>query len=501
MQIDALYSASRLLTAAPNIGDIGRALLELVVQMSQAQSGALAFFDEPGLDEPEAGRAAAPAIGPDGGALRTELLSHGAAGACLTCPEAARCPLPDGVRCLPIVAGRHVLGLLRLKGPMWDGATRQSLNTLLGEIAAVWMARQAESRALSALGRAGRGLGSEEDIDDVLRRFTELICEAFGATGATLFHLEADEPRPMASSTGAWSRHVPEALPAGADAVWSERNGRRVYAMADRSTVIAMSFAAVRPLTQRDTDLLRSLASQTGVLSNIAPMLPRMLWRERRRMGRELHDGLSQILGYLHMQMRRLAARPPGADAEGQRDDLRALSAAALDAYDELRATIDDLQLSPRKGEAALAFLQRIADAFAHREKIEVFVDAGDQIIVSETVLAHMARTVQETLSNAVRHGKVNRIDITLDVAVDNAVVHVVIRDNGAGFDARRMDIDPGHYGLLMLRERAESVGGGVGIESRPGAGATIHAWFPSMGVAVASAGGGTAAPKTPVSG
>jgi len=108
---------------------------------------------------------------------------------------------------------------------------------------------------------------------------------------------------------------------------------------------------------------------------------------------------------------------------------------------------------------------------------------------------------VQESLSNAVRHGKASRIDITPDVAAAHALVHIAIRDNGMGFDARRMDIDPGHYGLLMLRERAESVGGGVRIESRPGAGATIHARFPSMRAALASGGGGTAAPKTPVSG
>ena len=86
-------------------------------------------------------------------------------------------------------------------------------------------------------------------------------------------------------------------------------------------------------------------------------------------------------------------------------------------------------------------------------------------------------RIAQEAVTNAIRHGRPTRIDIS--VSYDERQVALTIADDGCGFDAHAQTSAPPdneHLGLVMMRERAEQVGGGLRIESVPGTGTTVHA-------------------------
>jgi signal transduction histidine kinase len=90
-----------------------------------------------------------------------------------------------------------------------------------------------------------------------------------------------------------------------------------------------------------------------------------------------------------------------------------------------------------------------------------------------ETILY---RIVQEALTNIVRHAGASRVDIVLQTRHDKVIV--MIEDNGVGFiPAQTRESE--HIGLLGMRERAESVGGSLTVESRPGRGTTIVAEVP----------------------
>lgn len=473
-EIEALYNASRLLTGARSLSNIAGALLQLAMQITRATSGALVFFEDNGEEGP-----IAPAAGDAGKQLRTELLAHAAAGPCLTCPDSPRCPLPDGVRCLPIVAGRHVLGILRLAEPAWNPEPRQSLDALLSEIAAVWMARQAESRALTAFSKVGQELRGEPDMGRVLTRFTEQICDASGAAAARLYHREERDWSLKASSRSEQLPPLPQSIPGGPDAVWHEQKGRFVYVLVEGECLLALDFAGVRPLNQRDTELLRALASQGNVLATMTRRMSEIMWSERQRTGQELHDGLAQNIAFLNLQIRRLAERLETETPEQVRADLRKLSDAALDTYDELRMTIGDLRMHPRDGEKPVAFLRRLADAFARRENIEVSIEAPADLAFPETVLAHLTRIVQEALSNAVRHGAASHVEIALTLAAEGANLHMAVRDDGAGFDPADINTDEGHYGIKTMRERAESMAGSLWFESQQDRGTTVHVRLP----------------------
>lgn len=473
-EIEALYNAGRLLTGARSLSHISGSLLQLAIQITRATSGALVLFDA----NDEAGPIA-PACGDQGNKLRADLLAHIEAGPCLTCPEAAGCPLPDGVRCMPIVAGRHVVGILRLSEPVWNPGPRQSLDALLSEIAAVWMANQAENRALGALGKVSQELHGEADIGRVLGCFVDLICDASGAEAACLFHRKDSDWTLQASSR---SEHLPplsSSIPDGPDAVWHEQRGRFVYVLVERECLLALDFAGVRPLNQRNTELLKSLASQGNFLVTVTQRMSKTMWSERQRMARELHDGLAQNIAFLNLQIRRLAELLDDDGPAEIHSDLRKLSDAALDTYDELRITIGDLGLHPRDGEKHISFMRRIVGAFARRENIAAEIFAPTDLALSEEALAHLTRIVQEAMSNAFRHGAATRIDIAL--TANGSELKMTIRDNGTGFDVNDAVAADGHYGLKSMRERVESMSGSVHVDSRPESGTTVHIRLPGV--------------------
>ena len=475
-EIEALYNASRLLTGARSLSNIASSLLQLAMRITRAKSGALVFFDSD-----DAAGQITPAAGAEGSKLREDLLAHVAAGACLTCPESPRCPLSDSVRCMPIVAGRHVLGILRLSEPAWNPGPRQSLDALLSEIAAVWMARQAESRALSAFSKVSQELRSEADIGSVLTRFAELTCDASGAAAARLYRREDSDWVLKASSRSEKLPPLPHSIPDGPDAVWHEKKGRFAYVLVEGECLLALDFAGVRPLNQRDTDLLCALASQGNVLATITQRMSGIMWSERQRTAQELHDGLAQNIAFLNLQIRRLADMLDDDAPEHVRADLRKLSDAALDTYDELRMTIGDLRMHPGDGERPIGFLRRIVEAFARRENIEANIDAPADLVVSEEVLAHLTRIVQEALSNAVRHGAATHVDIVLALEAKGSQLRMSIRDDGKGFDAADTNVAEGHYGFKTMRERAASMAGSVWFDSRPEQGTTVHIRLPGI--------------------
>jgi signal transduction histidine kinase len=93
---------------------------------------------------------------------------------------------------------------------------------------------------------------------------------------------------------------------------------------------------------------------------------------------------------------------------------------------------------------------------------------------------AELLRIGTEAVSNAVRHGGAHRIEVELGVTRRLAVLQV--RDDGSGFDPRRVAVavDGSGFGLTGMRERAERLGGRLTVVSTPGEGTCIEARVPT---------------------
>jgi signal transduction histidine kinase len=186
---------------------------------------------------------------------------------------------------------------------------------------------------------------------------------------------------------------------------------------------------------------------------------------ERRRMARDLHDGLAQELAFLSTETRRLKA-----DRRPERID--ALADAADRALDESRAAIAALR---REGDEPFAAeVSRVAEQLAARAGARIELDLAD-VEVDPERRDHLLRLIREALANGIRHGEATELHVELSGA---AGLRLVVRDNGRGFDpspSRR----EGAFGLLGMRERARAIGAELRIRSSLGRGTEVEVTLP----------------------
>ncbi|MBW8827530.1 MAG: sensor histidine kinase [Acidobacteria bacterium] len=184
------------------------------------------------------------------------------------------------------------------------------------------------------------------------------------------------------------------------------------------------------------------------------------IYDERRRLARDLHDGVAQELAYVVTQARLLerGTAPPGTNER--------VSAAAERALDESRRAI--IALTLHDDEPLHLALARAAEDVAGRVGVEVRVDVSPDLEVPPQVREGLVRIVQEAVSNAGRHGQARFVDVTLG---PDRVLR--IQDDGGGFDVAATP--DGRFGLVAMRERAERLGGTFAIDSHPGAGTKVE--------------------------
>jgi signal transduction histidine kinase len=188
---------------------------------------------------------------------------------------------------------------------------------------------------------------------------------------------------------------------------------------------------------------------------------------ERGRVARELHDGVAQELVHVLAQARRLHARQPGSETE------RLLSAAER-ALDESRSAISTLRAP--LDEPLSAALERTAGELGRRLDIDVRVRTEPTVEVAPPVREAVMRIVGEALANAARHGGARTAAVEVSAGEPP---RVTVRDDGRGFDADPRRIPAGAYGLLAMRERAESFGGALTVRSAVGAGTEVEVALP----------------------
>ncbi len=188
---------------------------------------------------------------------------------------------------------------------------------------------------------------------------------------------------------------------------------------------------------------------------------------ERGRVARELHDGVAQELVHVLGQARRLHRQQPGLDTE------RLLSAAER-ALDESRTAISTLR-APLDEPLCVA-LERAAGELGRRLELDVDVRVAPTVEVEPPVREAVLRIVGEALANAARHGGAHHADIELR---DGAHPRLTVRDDGCGFDPAAEQIPSGSFGLVSMRERAESFGGWLSVRSAPGRGTEIEVALP----------------------
>jgi PAS domain S-box-containing protein len=200
---------------------------------------------------------------------------------------------------------------------------------------------------------------------------------------------------------------------------------------------------------------------------------------ERRRIARELHDETGQSLTSLLVGLRLLGDTRTLTKAKTQANQLRRITVQVLDNLRRLArglhpSILDDLGL--------VVALTRYATDYAqsYGMTVNVHTEGVDSRRLPPPVETALYRIMQEALTNIVRHAAAKTVRIALKR--QPLGVHMIVEDDGCGFDVETMLRTPttsGHLGLYGMCERATLLGGYVTVKSQRGKGTTISVQIP----------------------
>lgn len=200
---------------------------------------------------------------------------------------------------------------------------------------------------------------------------------------------------------------------------------------------------------------------------------------ERRRLARELHDGIGQMLTGLKLHTEQLGS---AAFTEKQRKAYDELRRLLHETIESTRTVAYNLMPSVLSDFGVAAALRLLAEQTAKSSGVRVEFAGTEHLRLGDSVETGLYRIAQEALHNAIKHAGASRI--TLDLEQKAGSVLLTIADDGQGFDARRKRGKSLGSGLRNMRTRAELLDGSLKISSEPGRGTRVLVKLPgSFGV------------------
>jgi PAS domain S-box-containing protein len=366
-------------------------------------------------------------------------------------------------------------------------------------------------------------LNSTRPLDEILDAIIAQACRLLGIDAGAVYHLQ--EQKGLLSIQVAYgldaddaALHIPVGWGAVGEAVLNRQPVVASHALADRAeahdpvldaqqsarlTALFSRFGAVlavplmvkdeiygaialyyrqpHEFTREETELAVALGDQAALAienARLHTQAERMaVAAERSRLARDLHDAVTQTLFSTCLiadVLPRLWERDQK-EARRRLEELRQLTRGALA---EMRALL--LELRPTAlAEVELGELLRLlAEAISSRARVPISVTVDGQCVLPPDVQVAMYRIAQEALNNVAHHANASQVAVWLCCRAD--AIELRISDDGRGFDPS--SVAPGHLGLSIMRERAETLGAALRIISQPGAGAQVAIIWPQGG-------------------
>ena len=371
-----------------------------------------------------------------------------------------------------------------------------------------------QNAELQALHEAGLAIASDLDLDKLLAQVVDQARRLIGARYGLLIMREQPGMPPIVFASGLpadrecriseitshglldqvlregrslriddlerypGQRHFPEGHPAM----------RMLLGVPIRSgeTILGALYLADRednaPYTPQDQLRLERFATQAALAITNARLHRRItslaIAEERERIAREMHDSLGQVLGFVNLKARVAADLINRGQAAVAAEELEQMRTAVQEAYQEVRQAILSLRATA-PGRGLVASLREYIQRLREQSGLDVRLEAGENLRFPPAVEAQVIRIVQEALTNVRKHARASAVTVRFAPDPGDGTV-VTVSDDGQGFDLASVEAGRGaRFGLLTMRERAESIGGTLSIESAPGRGTTVRLWIP----------------------
>ncbi len=189
---------------------------------------------------------------------------------------------------------------------------------------------------------------------------------------------------------------------------------------------------------------------------------------ERKRMRREIHDGIAQVLSYLNTKIMLLSKSLPDSDKKllAELDEIHRVTS---ESYQDVREMIDFLS-AETSNTPLITSLSSYLEQTGKRANCQTeFVAPQKLPILPPTIELQLLRIAQEALNNVRKHASVTQIWVSLKVSPQS--LELAIKDNGRGFSPA----DQGKgAGISIMEERAKSINGVLAITSSPGQGTEV---------------------------
>lgn len=320
--------------------------------------------------------------------------------------------------------------------------------------------------------------------DGAITFVNEVLCRDFGIScdeliGSTCERfLPAEDYEVLKKRVATLNREDPVAfmehrvIMPGGEIRWQQWSNRALFDEQGR----VVEFQSVgHDITERKRveEELRSTHEQLRALS---ARLSQAGESERKRIARELHDQVGQNLTALGINLNML--RVGLSDVLTAEIDSRLNDSLNLleETVTKIRDVMTDLRPSVLDDYGLMAAIRWYGEQFSNRTGVEIVVEGREfEPRLSPEVEITLFRIVQELLTNVAKHSMASRV--TVGLVEEAEKVTLTIADNGIGFDPLISDRSPGEsgWGLLNTRERAESIGGKLVVESKPGQGTRVE--------------------------
>jgi signal transduction histidine kinase len=238
--------------------------------------------------------------------------------------------------------------------------------------------------------------------------------------------------------------------------------------------VFGMHYCQSRRFSPEDIRLFQALAQRAAIAIENARLYEQAeqaaITAERSRLARELHDAVTQTLFSANLiadVIPRIWRRNP---EEGMQnlEELRQLTRGALA---EMRTLLLEMRPESLERPDLKSLLTQLSEAFIGRVRIPIDLQIHGECMLSREVKIVFYRVAQEALNNIAKHSGARQVELHLDCQPDH--LKLCIQDDGLGFDTG--SIPPNHLGIAIMRERANSIGASLNIQSQLGLGTKIE--------------------------
>ncbi|WP_156887861.1 histidine kinase [Marinospirillum minutulum] len=246
-----------------------------------------------------------------------------------------------------------------------------------------------------------------------------------------------------------------------------------------RLGTLDVAYPLGRQLSQRSVRLLQTLSDQLATAIYIQQQMQEgqqlSLLEERSIIARELHDSLAQSLSYLKIQISRLQKQQQKENTSPkQQETLVEVRTGVNNAYRQLRELLTTFRLELDKP-GLRAALEKTVEEFSERLGFLIFLEfdlPSDLLSPNEEI--HVLQVVREALSNVMKHAKASSVKVKVRRRGDE--VEVAVEDDGRGFNEANSPDQ--HYGLIIMRDRAVTLGGKINLYNLRAGGVGLYLSF-----------------------